>query len=93
MKNIKESWFGLLINLHTDIKIKITKLPVTLLNHSSMKPLGIWDGPQDKILITQIVKLSLLTKPQNNSIKLWLIVLKMLDHILLIKLNKFSPEV
>jgi hypothetical protein len=58
-----------------------------------MKPLGIWDGLQDKILITLTVKLSLLTKPQNNSIKLWLIVLKILDHILLNKLNKFLMEV
>ena len=93
MKNIKVLWFGHQINSHTDIWIKIIKSHVTSHNLSSMKPLGIWDGPQDKILITLTVKLSLLTKPQNNSIKLWLIVLKMLDHILLIKLNKFSPEV
>jgi len=47
---IKEFRFGLQINSHIDIWIKITKLLATSLELLHlMKLLGIWDGPLEQI--------------------------------------------
>jgi len=86
---IKVFQFGLPTNLPTDTKIKITKLLAISPIVHSINQLGKWDGLLVLIHTTQIVKLIQLTLLQNNSTLLWLLVLKTLDLIWLIKLVKF----
>jgi len=89
---IKVFQFGLPTNLPTDTKIKITKLLAISPIVHSINQLGKWDGLLVLIHTTQIVKLIQLTLLQNNSTLLWLLVLKTLDLIWLIKLVKFLME-
>jgi hypothetical protein len=84
--------FGLQINLPTDIKIKIIKFLAISPIHLSTKLHGKWDGQVVLILIIQIVKHTQLTQLHHNLIQQWLLVLKTLDHLWLIKLKAYSKE-
>lgn len=86
--NIKELVFGHLINLLTDIKIKIIKLLAILPILHSIQQLGKQVG--HLVLIHTILTVNIMLKMHHlhNLTNLWQIVLKTSDHLWQIKLNK-----
>lgn len=85
---IKVFLFGLLTNLPIDTKIKITKLLAISQILHLIKLHGRWDGHLELIQKIQTVKLTQSTPPVHNLTKQWLLVLKTLDLLWLVKLNK-----
>jgi hypothetical protein len=87
-KTIKVSLSGPPINSPTDIKIKMIKLLATSPEPHTMKPPGPWDTHQEVTHTTLTAEPIPSMLHLLNSTQQWLTVLKILDHIWLIKLKE-----